>query len=237
MQIGRAKLHDCLIAQIFSTAVGASLPSSLPSETSNSLVPSGDQLSTMVETDVRLVRGAAPVPSALIVHSLEGPHASVPSRARSAEKAIFIPSGNQRGRRATPMEHPVSLVRGAALVPSAFTTQMFLLAFVLSASLPSKARADEKTILLPSGDQDQSIKSAKVARPVAVSRVNGMLPVPSAFTTQRFNTSPIFAALLPSRARPDEHAILLAPADQAKSSTALSVSWVKGMAPKPLRHC
>src|SRR4029077_14438495 len=68
-----------------------------------------------------------------------------PTEGRLESNAIIVASGDQT---ASPLIIPpvVSLVRGAANVPSALTTQMFWAPFVLAASLPLSARADEKTI-------------------------------------------------------------------------------------------
>ncbi len=46
----------------------------------------------------------------------------------------------------------MSLVKGVAPEPSAFTTQMLEAKLVLTASLPSRARSDVNMTLLPSGD-------------------------------------------------------------------------------------
>src|SRR5215471_8259132 len=78
---------------------------------------------------------------------------SLPLRARVEIKAILLPSGDHTGTEPTMAKPEVSLVRGMGLEPSAFITQMLLEKLILAASLPSRARCESKTILLPSGDQ------------------------------------------------------------------------------------
>src|SRR5262249_43742990 len=88
----------------------------------------------------------------------------------------------------------VIFVNGVASLPSAFITQMLKVSLVLRASLPSRARREAKTILLPSGDQIGS----KLSAFGAVSLVNGMALVPSAFITQMSWVWLVLTASVPS---------------------------------------
>ena len=78
----------------------------------------------------------------------------------------------------------VFFVMGRAPEPSAFTIQMFLVRFVFTLSLPSKARNEAKAIRLPSGDHERSNGSTIPA--AVVSLVRGWLPDPFTLMTQTF---------------------------------------------------
>src|SRR5215472_7149594 len=112
------------------------------------------------------VNGAWLEPSAFITQMLATElvlAALLPSRARADAKAILLPSGDQTGLASNDAMLAVSLVSGVGLVPSAFITQTFWVAWVLRASLPSRARFDANAILLPSGDQAGPLLSARKA--------------------------------------------------------------------------
>src|SRR6516162_6949617 len=108
---------------------------------------------------------------------------------------ILLPSGDQSGKSLL-VPLAVSPVRWVAPVPSELITHTFRVPLVLSAFVPSRARPDEKAILLPSADQT----GLKTLANVEVSLVNAAVPVPSGFTTQTLATEVVLAASLPSRA-------------------------------------
>src|SRR5437588_11829407 len=134
---------------------------------------------------------------------------SVPLSARRDSNRIFLPSGDQSGAKLSAL-FAESLVKGIKPDPSAFTTQIFVVAFVLVASLPSKARLDSNTILLPSGDQ----LAKRLSALAAVVLVTGIWLEPSAFITQMFSVLFVFTALVPSSARFDWKTIFLLSGDQ-----------------------
>src|SRR5260370_634541 len=139
-------------------------------------------------------------------------------------------SGSNHRRLSVP--DAVSLVNGAAEEPSAFIIQMFLVPFEFAASVPSNARAESNTILLPSGSQ---IPGTIFRGWTAVSLVSEVAPEPSAFITQMFGLSLALRALLPSKARPELNAILVPSVDRTgpKLSALLAVSFVSGVVPEP----
>jgi len=106
---------------------------------------------------------------------------------------------------------------------------MLKILLALAASLPSKARTDEKKIIVPDGDHTGPALLA------TVSLVSGVAPDPSAFITQTFKVELVLAALLPSRARCELKAILLPSGDYSGKSllAALAVTLVSGVAPEP----
>src|SRR5262249_19568131 len=180
---------------------------------------------------VSRVSGAGLEPSDFIIQTFGARFvfpASLPSRARVATNASFVPSGDQAGMvLATPPA--VSLVRAVAPEPSALMTQTLAAGF--AESLPSKARADPNAILVPSGDQTGNALFALLA----VSRVSGVAPEPSDLITQMFFVVLVLAASLPSRARAETNAILVPSGDQAGLvlSASSAVILVSGVAPEP----
>src|SRR5215471_1623201 len=161
----------------------ASLPSSAPCEANAIVLPSGDHAGKKLLPAVSFVSGIAPEPSAFITQTLvllPGFAASLPSKARDDLKTILLPSGDHAGIK-LPAPSAVSLVRALAPEPSAFITQMLLIALVFAASLPSRARCELKAIFLPSADQT----GKKLLALLAVSLVSGVTPEPSASTTHR----------------------------------------------------
>jgi len=182
---------------------------------------------------VSLVSGIAPDPSAFTTQMLKVLFvlaASLPFKARAESKAILLPSDDHAGEELVALV-AVILVRGIAPDPSAFITQTLRVPFVLTASLPSKARDELNAILPPSGDHAPTELSA----PLAVILVNGMAPDPSAFITQMLEVPFVLVALLPSKARAERNAILLLSGDHTptKLSAPLAVSLVRGVTPVP----
>src|SRR6185437_15539794 len=122
--------------------------------------------------------------------------ASLPSRARPEIKAILLPFGDHAGEKLSLLE-AVSFVSGVAPVPSAFTTQMLEVKFVLAAFEPSRAPSEATAMRLPSGDHAGCTTSV----PVKANFVMGADPLPSGFTTQTLSLFGPLLASLPSRAR------------------------------------
>src|SRR5215472_9300529 len=178
----------------------ASLPSRAPWDEKAILLPSGDHAGKKLLPAVSFVTATAvPEPSAFITQTLvllPGFAASLPSRAREDLKTILLPSGDHAGAK-LPAPSAVSVVRAVAPEPSVLTTQMLLIAFVLAASLPSSARCELKAIFLPSGDQT----GKKLLALAAVSLVSGVMPEPSASTTQILIVPLAFSASLKFKAR------------------------------------
>src|SRR5262249_22802258 len=111
-------------------------------------------------------------------------------------------------------------------------TQIFTTEFVLTASLPSRARDDGNTSFLPSGDHS----GRPTIKPLAVSLVRGVAPEPSTFITQTLGVEFALAVLLPSRARVDINANLFPSGDQVGKKTeppAAVVNLVSGTAAEP----
>src|SRR5215472_17641132 len=125
--------------------------------------------------------------------------ASLSSKARSDTKKICVPPGDHKGR-ALPAPAAVSLVSGVAPEPSAFTAQTFGVLLVLRVSLPSRARAETKTIFLPSGD-DLGVATPSAAEPESF--VTGVAPEPSTSINQAFEVPNVLTESLPSSARPE----------------------------------
>jgi hypothetical protein len=131
----------------------ASLPSSAAEETNAIFLPSGDQTGsqTTIPLAVYVLSGVAPVPSPFIAQRFVTEFAaSLPFRAREETKTIFVPSGDQIGKReSAPLL--VSRVRGLAIEPSLLTTQMLLVELALAALLPSKAPLEANATVRTAG--------------------------------------------------------------------------------------
>src|SRR6185437_39398 len=145
---GAAPEPSAFIVQIFWTSLmfAASLPSRARLD-ANASVAAPTNLATNADAlfAVNVVRGAAPVPSGFICQMLNVPFVftvSLPSSARADSTISFLPSGDQP---VASVKAPaaVSVVIGVAPEPSAFSIHAFMVPFVFSASLPSRARSDE----------------------------------------------------------------------------------------------
>ena len=140
------------ITQMFLAGMAVSKPLSPREDVYKIFLPSGDHTGETLEAAVALsvVKGVTPVPSAFMTQMFTLFIAAFcPSRARVESYAILLPSGDH----AEWMLETVSaesLVRGIALEPSAFITQMF--AAGIAILFPSRARNDSNAILAPLGD-------------------------------------------------------------------------------------
>src|SRR6266478_41709 len=205
---GVAPEPSAFITQMFglSLALRALLPSKARPELNAILLPSGDQAGAKLLA-MSLVSGVAPEPSGFTTQMFSVPPLrSLPSKARLDENAILLSSGDQAD---TKLYAPlaVSLVTGMAPEPSAFITQMLKVTLELAASLPSKARLELNAILVPSVDRT----GPKLSALLAVSFVSGVVPEPSAFTTQTLKVwLGALMASLPSKARPEPNVIVIA---------------------------
>lgn len=211
--------------QILAAVPAVLLPSSARVETNAIFLPSGDHAGSELEPAVRMVRGCAALPSEFIDQTFLAEITSlVPLSAREEVNASLVPFGDHTGETLEAVL-AVRVVKGLALLPSAFITQMFTPA--AAAFVPSRARVESNAILLPSGDQAEWM----LLTSSAVSWVRGVALAPSAFITQMFAAGS--ATLLPSSARKDSSAIFAPLGDHTGEAEEAPVRAVSGLAPVP----